>query len=459
MNDVIAGQRLDLLAQFFDFSGGTLTDLDATPTIGIVSIASGAIALAATTSGVTHPGMGSYGYAWTPASSLTPGDYLATWSGLSSGSPVAATETVTVYAPASAENTNTSPDGVWYATREDIKAELDVKETARSNTRVDRAIEDASRAIEGMCHRTFFPVQATRLFDWPPRAGATPWILRLNDQELISVSTLASGGTTIAADEYLLEPINFGPPFNRVEVNIGTSASFGGGDTYQRDIQIAGLWGYRLTETSAGALAEILDDSETAVDVTGATSAMVGVGSILRVDSERILVKDRTQLSTGQTLGGSGLTNLNSATSVTVQSGAAFAAGEVILIDAEKMRVDDIAGNTLIVTRPWDGTTLAAHTVGATIYAPRTLTVTRGALGTTAAAHASGSTVYRFDPPGPVRQLVIAEALTDLLQGRSGYARTAGSGDSERETSGRGLKDLRDRVYVSHGRKARIRSV
>lgn len=460
MTNVIAGQSVSLLGQFYDFVGGSLTDLDATPTIGIVSIASGATALGATTSGVTHPGTGSYGYAWTPSSSLTPGDYLATWTGLSSGSPVTATETVTVYAPASAAQTNTSPDGVWYATREEIKNELDVKETARSNGRIDRALEDASRRIEGLCHRKFFPVQATRYFDWPSRAGSTPWILRLNHQELISVAVLSSGGTTLTADEYNLEPIDDGPPFNRVEVNLGGNGSFGGGSTHQRDIQIAGLWGHHNTETPAGALAEILDDSETAVDVNGATSAAVGIGSLMRVDSERMLVTGRTQLSTGQTLGGAGLTNLNSATAVTVQGGAAFAAGEVILIDAEKMRVDDIAGNTLIVTRPWDGTTLAAHTVGATIYAPRTLTVTRGALGTTAATHASGTVVALWVPPGPIRQLAVAEALTDLLQGRSGYARTAGGGDNEREASGRGLKDLRDSVYDSDlARKGRIRSV
>jgi hypothetical protein len=459
MTDVIAGQAVPLLAQFYDFAGGTLTNLDATPTITVTSIATGATALAATSSGVTHPGTGSYGYAWTPSSSLTPGAYLATWSGLKSGAPVTATETVTVYAPASAAATNTSPEGVWYATREEVKAELDVKETARSNARVDRAIEDASRAVEGLCHRRFYPVQATRLFDWPPRGGMTPWILRLDDQGLISVATLASGGQTITADEYNLEPVNSGPPFNRVEVKLSSDASFGGGDTYQRDIQIAGLWGYRNTETSVGALAEILDDTETSVDVDGATSAAVGVGSILRVDSERMLVKERAQLSTGQTLGGAGLTNQNNVVTVAVASGAAFAAGEVILIDSERMLIEDIAGNNLTVRRAWDGSTIAAHTAGATIYAPRTLTVTRGALGTTAAAHATSSTVYRWDPPGPVRQLVIAEALTDLLQGRSGYARTAGSGENEREVSGRGLADLRQRVYVSHGRKARMRSV
>lgn len=459
MTNVIAGQQVDLLGQFYDFAGGSLVDLDATPTIGIVSIAGGATALAATTSGVTHPGTGSYGYAWTPASSLTPGDYLATWSGLKTGSPVTATETVTVYAPASAEQTNTSPDGVWYATREEIKNELDVKETARSNSRIDRALEDASRRVEGLCHRKFFPVQATRYFAWPARGGSAPGVLRLNHQELASVATLASGGVTITSGQYFLEPVNDGPPFNRVEINLGEDAAFGGGDTYQRDVQIAGLWGHRNTEASTGSTAEVLDDSETTMDVDGATSAAVGVGSLVRIDSERMLVRERRQLSTGQTLGTS-ITNQNNIVTVTVQTGTAFTAGEVILIDAEKMLVEDVVANNLIVRRAWDGSTIAAHTLGATIYAPRTLVVTRGALGTTAAAHASGTAVTLWMPPGPVRQLTIAEALTDLLQGRSGYARTSGSGDSERESSGRGLKDLRDSVYSSDlARKARMRSV
>lgn len=349
-----------------------------------------------------------------------------------------------------------------YATREEIKSELDVKETARSNVRVDRALADATEAVHGLTHRVFYPMQATRKFDWPPRSGGTSWILRLNSNEIISVTTLTSGGTAITAGDYLLRRADdlSEPPYTRVEINLGSDASFGGGDTYQQDIVITGLFGYRNDETSTGATTEALDTSETGIDVDAATSAAVGVGSLLRIDSERVIVTGRAQLDTGQTLGVGGLTNQNSAVTVPVQSGAAFAAGESILIDSERMLVEDIAGNNLTVKRAWDGAAIAAHTAGATIYAPRTLTVTRGALGTTAATHNSAATVYRWDPPGPVRQLCVAEALTDLLQGRSGYARTAGSGDSEREASGRGLKDLRDRVYNSElARKGRMRSV
>lgn len=347
----------------------------------------------------------------------------------------------------------------WYATREEIKAELDVRETARSNARIDRALADATEAVYGLCHRIFYPVVATRHFDWPNSQSSTSWRLWLDANEVISVTTLTSGGTTIASGDYLLEPNQYGPPYNRIEINLGSSASFGGGDTHQRDITVTGLFGYRNDETSIGTITEALDASETSIDVNAATSAAAGVGSLLRIDSERVIVTGRTQLDTGQTLGGSGLTNVSNSVTVAVQSGASFAAGETILIDGERMRVDEIAGNTLVVTRAWDGSTIAAHTVGAAIYAPRTLTVERGALGTTAAAHDSGASVYRWDAPGPVRQLCVGEAVNDLLQGRAGYARTAGAGDNEREVTGRGLKELQDRVYTSHGRKARSRGV
>ncbi|MFI6251512.1 hypothetical protein [Streptomyces sp. NPDC051016] len=463
MTETIAGLPVTLLSQWYDFAGGSLTDLDATPMISIASVATGATALTATTSGVTHPGTGSYGYAWTPGSGLTPGLYLATWSGLKSSASVTATETIAVTAPAAADATNTSPDGIWYATREEVKGALDVKGTARNNQQIARALEDASRGAEQLCHRTFFPVQATRYFDWPPRSGMTPWVLRLNDKELISVSTLASGGTVIEAGDYNLEPVNSGPPFNRVEIKLSSDASFGGGDTYQRDVQINGLWGgCRLTETTLGATAEALDATETGMDVDAITSAAVGVGSIVRVDSERMLVTERGQLDTGQTVGGSGLTAQANSVALTVQTGSAFAAGETLLIDAERIRIDDIAGNTLVLKRGWDGTVLAAHTVGANIYAPRTLTVIRGALGTTADSHSSGSTVYRFEPPGPVRQLVVADAINSLTSEAAGYSkglRAGEGGSSERNRDLNALQQRRDATYAACGRKGRVRAV
>ncbi|MFD8805565.1 hypothetical protein [Streptomyces sp. NPDC059597] len=353
-------------------------------------------------------------------------------------------------------DTNTSPDGIWYTTRESIMRAFDVKDTARNRRQIDDAIEAASRGVEGLCHRTFFPVLATRYFDWPDRAGATPWVLRLDDNDLISATSVSSGGKTIPLDDINLEPNRSGPPFTRVEIRLSTSAAYGGGPTYQRDITISGLWGYRNTEQTLGALTTAADSTTTSITVDATTSADTGIGSILRIDTERLLVTDRRQQATGQT----GTIDASKAsTLLPVADSSQFAVDEVILLDAERMRIDDIAGNNLVVERAYDGTVLTAHT-STPIYAPRALTVTRGALGTTAGAHTSGSTVAQWTPPGLVSQLARAEAIWALLQERSGWFRNAAaSGRSAPELTRTALDALADRVFTEHGRKARMRSV
>lgn len=353
--------------------------------------------------------------------------------------------------------------GVWYATREDVKSALDLKATARSDAQVDRVIEAASRDAEGLLHRRFYPELATRYFDWPDQY-ARPWRLWLDDSELISLTSISSGGTSIPTSSINLEPNRNGPPYNRVEIRIDTSSAFGGGQTTQRDITITGLWGYSNTESPVGTVTSGVTSSATTLLVSSA--AAIGVGQLLRVGTERLLVTDRAMASTSQTLQ-TPLTNLMNNESVVVSNGAAFSVGEVILLDAERMRITDIAGNTLVVQRSWDGSTLAAHT-GSTIYASRSLTVTRGALGTTAAAIAQDAAIYRWEPPGPVRALVIGEAVTAMMQEGSGYARSTGVGTSTRQVGGgtvaktvygTGLDALREQAYTSHGRKARVRAV
>ncbi|WP_424891791.1 hypothetical protein [Streptomyces sp. XH2] len=348
--------------------------------------------------------------------------------------------------------------GVWYATREDVKDALDVKETARANSRIDRAIEAASRSVEGLLHRRFYPLTATRYWDWPNEQTARPWRLWLDDSELISVASLSSGGVTIGSSAYNLEPNRTGPPYSRIELKLSTSASFGGGSTHQRDITVTGLWGYSNDETYVADVDESMTLTETDLDVT--TSAGIGVGAVLRVGAERLLVMEKSMKDT--------LVDLPapmtaSAADVTVQGvSAGFSVGEVILLDSERMLIVDKTATSLTVKRAWDGSTLAAHT-GSDIYALRTLTVTRGALGTTAATMSAGDDIYRWNPPGPVQTLTIAEASNTLLQEPAGYARTVraqtGTGTRSIAAVTASLEELRAQVYGSHGRKARTRAV
>lgn len=351
-----------------------------------------------------------------------------------------------------------------YATREMFKRALDIGETARSNNNIDRALESGARVVDGKCHRIFYPHIATKYFDWPNEQDALAWRLWLDDNELISVTSLVSGGTTIASTDYFLEPNRVGPPYNRLEINTSTSAAFGGGSTHQRNIGITGLWGYTNEELTLGATSEALDASETGIDVPGAVSAEVGVGSILRIDSERVIVSGRSSLDTGQNLGGSGLTANKNDVLVAVSDGTQFAVDELITIDAERMLIVDITGNSLIVIRAYDGSSLATHTAGADIYAPRSLTVLRGALGTTAATHSLGATVYRWNPPAGIQLLNLAEAIHTLMQEQTGWFRTMSAssnfgGTARRAATIEALIDQRDMQYAQYGRKARTRAI
>jgi hypothetical protein len=343
---------------------------------------------------------------------------------------------------------------VLYCSREDVKHATETAETARNNTQIDRAIAAASESIDNLTRRRFYPQIATRYFDWPDTQNATTWRLWLNQHELISITTLTAGGETIAASDYFLYPTD-GPPYTRLEIDLSSTASFGGGDTHQRDVAITGVFGYSADEAAAGALAEALDASETAVDITD--SALIGIGQLIKVDSERMQVTGKSMLTTGQTLQ-TAMTADDANVTCVVSNGAAFAAGETILLDAERMLIEDIAGNSLIVKRAFDGSVLAAHT-GSTIYAPRTLTVERGVLGTTAATHTTSTAITKHVVPSLVRDLCIAEALNTVQQESTGYARQIGKGESARELYARGLRDLRQQVYEGFARRNRIRAV
>jgi len=147
MTDVIAGQTVALLSQWYEYEGGPLVDLDATPTITITNIATSEVAVATTTTGVTHPGTGTYGYPWTTAAALAPGSYLTQWNGTKSAAPVAASEIVTVTAGLT---------GRSYATIQQLTDYL--HEAATSNAA--KLLEDATRALDDALLTAVYDVDA-----------------------------------------------------------------------------------------------------------------------------------------------------------------------------------------------------------------------------------------------------------------------------------------------------------
>jgi hypothetical protein len=354
----------------------------------------------------------------------------------------------------------------WYCTREEVEDALDTKPSPRSRWQLDQAIESSSRGIEGDCHRVFYPRVATRYFDWPNQQRARSWRLWLEENELaskvgVSVAVGQSDGTytTLDPSDYEVRTDPEGDtgeaPFAVIELDLGGAATWGGGRSHQNQIRVTGPFGFRYDFVTAGTITEALDASVT--DVDGSDGVPVGTGSILLVDSELMVVTGRTFMDSGANLSA----NITASTGdnlLAVSDVTRIREGETVQIGAEQMAVNTVEvngfGNFLRVDRARDAF-LAAHSTGDDVFVPQRFTVERGALGTTAATHLTSAPLSVFSVPGGIRAWCKARAINQYEQERSGYARTVGAGENEREASGKGLAEVGRSAWQTYARHCR----
>jgi len=344
----------------------------------------------------------------------------------------------------------------WYTSREAVKRAI--RSNGNENdASIDRLIESASRDVEQLTKRRFIPKTQTRLYRWPSRwaVGDTLWL----DEDLISVSTLQSedqnsSPTTISSSDYFLEPVNTAPPYNRIEIDISSDASFSSGATPQRSISVAGSWGFSNDTESVGTVTSGLAADATATSMVASNGSQISginVGDTLLIESEQLFVSEKTSAALDSILT-DGVLTASKSENVTVDSGHGIVAGEVILIDSEEMFVR-VAGTTaLTVERAYNGTTLAAHTNNTAVHIFRTLTVTRGVNGTTGATHANSNAISVYRAPGPIRQLVTAMAIAGHTQESAAYGRVLGAGEGATNVTGRDLDSLAERVRSEYFR-------
>lgn len=345
-----------------------------------------------------------------------------------------------------------------YCNRDDAQRAVDFADTVISNAQLDRAIQSAARNIEAHLHREFYPLDTVRKFDWPSWSYADPWRLWFGRWDLISATQVTAGGSVIPLGQIMLRPYNrkLGFPYTHLELDKSTSATFNQGATNQLNVAVTGTWGFTAdTDQAATLTAAIVSTS--ALTAAISDGSQVGAGDLIVIDSERMLVAEKSFASTGVAF--AGLTTDSSADNVLpVADGTVFHPGEVLLFDSERCLITDITGNNLILKRAWDGTVLSAHTSG-TIWAARSLTVARGQLGTTAATHLSAAPVLKHRVPSLIRDLAVAEAVNRVLQETSGYARTVGGPDMAAPAPGVALADLWAEANAAYGRQVRIGAV
>jgi hypothetical protein len=342
----------------------------------------------------------------------------------------------------------------WYVSREAVKAAAQITGSSQ-NTRIDRINEAVARMLDSSTRRFFIPRTETRLYRWPRRSISNSSILWL-DQDLLSVTTLQtkaqnSSPTTIASSDFFLEPVNESV-YNRIEIDLSSTAAFEAGNTPQRSISVTGVWGYSQDTQSAGTVSSGLSSDATATSMVCSDASKVDVGDTLLIESEQVFVSERTNAANGSDLLDGALTASMAEVAITVDNGGLYAAGEVILVDSERMQVESITSNVLTVIRAYDGSVLATHLNNAAVHVFRTLTIERGVNGTTAATHANSTTITRYRPPLDIMNLCLAEAIATGAQEGAGWGRSVGTGDAATELTGRELGDLRNRVIMSYRR-------
>ena len=337
-----------------------------------------------------------------------------------------------------------------YANAAELRAAASIDTTPDADRAIVRALDAASREVEKLCRgRKFYPRTETRVLDWhdPGGQNINNRKLWLNAQD---VNELAQDPTSVAINGTAVTGVTAGPefdgpPYQWLELDYGTSTTFSTGDSsHQNVVSVAGVFGF-LNEVSAGATtAAISTTTETSVSVNGA-AARIDAGDAIRIGNEWMLVQGRAWADTGENLLAA-LTSDSEDTTIAVADGTTYTIGEDLLIGTERFLIVDIAGNNLVVRRRQNATRLAAHSIGADIYARRTLTVERGQLGPAATTHSTAAGILVHLAPAQIRTLTLAEAMSILAQEAGGWARTIGGGEAEREARGKGLGDLRTQV-------------
>lgn len=352
--------------------------------------------------------------------------------------------------------TLSTPAEVSYCTAEHVQDALDNADAVRLNRLIAGACRAAARDVEGHLHRRFYPHTASVYLEPRRVAGDTLWVNDA-DTEILSLSALSVDGVTLTegTDFFLELPGGNGPPYTAIRLIREAGRSW---STVQRGNLATGEFGGSAGSEPAGELAAAIA-SASVQTITVSDSSLVGVGDLLLVDTERILVWGKAYTTTTATVTGT-VDAEESVTTIPVSSGSLVHAGERILVGSERMFVEDVVGNNLIVQRAQQASVLAAHAAADVVYAQRLVTVTRGAAGTTAASHLSGASLVRNLPPSLVVTASAALAINTLEQSKAGYTRTAGIGDNRRQTGGTGVAAAvaaaLESAYDTYGRKGRI---
>jgi len=303
-----------------------------------------------------------------------------------------------------------------YCTVDELLEDLDAEGVRVSPARVLDKIRAASQWIDRRIG-AFIPVTETRYFDGDGTR-------EVYVDPLLSLTSITVDEISVTASEALVYPRNrlwqHGPGIRLVADP--DAVSFYAFTRSHNNVAVTGRWGlYEDTRATGATTASQAEDAESLV-VDNA--AGISPGAVVLVEDEQEVVTGHGSPTDSTADSAEALTTEDEV--VTVSDGTKVSIGEVIRIEFEQMKVLDIAGNDLLVSRGWNLTKRASHDSGKDVDVYRTFTVSRGANGTTAAAH-SDAAISRYVAPEDIRWLCKQMAGLMLKKADSGFSGRVGS--------------------------------
>ena len=262
-----------------------------------------------------------------------------------------------------------------YATFHQIKAELPDMGTAVTDwdAQMRRLAERASRMIDRLTGRTFWPSYETRYFEgngeadlWIPDLMEVGSIAMSDDSGVTYTALAATDYYTLGGDrlEYSATPIRI------LRMNQNSDGDYTYWYTGQRSVRVVGWWGWH-------------DD----------------YGNAWRDSQDTVEDNPLTAVATTVTVNDADGADLWGET-------PRFQVGQLVKAGSEQMLVRVV-----------------------TAAATNTLAVSRGQNGTTAAEHAQNVALYVWQPPEVVRQAVIIQAARWFKRGQQAYQDTGAAAE------------------------------
>ena len=295
---------------------------------------------------------------------------------------------------------------IAYATADYVRAALPDAFGTTATTDYDAALrmlaERASREIDALCGRRFYPELATRYL---PGSGTR----QLYVEELLAVDSIAMSGDdgathtyTLAADDYFTlggARAEYGhTPICRIDMNVNSLGDYGHWYRGQRSVKIVGTWGWH--DDYAFAWEDSGDTVENAPLTAAGTSITVN-------DADGVDAWGATPR---------------------------FSAGQLLRIGSEYAQVTVV-----------------------TAAATNTLTVRRGILGTTAAEHAQDTAIYVYQAPAMVKQAVVIQAARWFKRGQQAYQDVSASAEMGQLTYAQKLDpDIATMLYAAGLRRVTV---